>query len=99
MESTPENQVVLLNKASIDEELVKLKTNFFREIDNIFSNVPLSIEELQKQKEDREKLLRDLKEARDTIEHKETSQSNGTKWIELNLKKTITESIQHFFLN
>lgn len=80
MENKTANQVT--TDTSIDEGLRKLKADFLLEIENIFDDLQkfglLSIEELQQKKATREKLLRGLKEARDSIQHNGTSQSNGT---------------------
>lgn len=80
MENSGAEQV--LTNQSIDETLVKLKNDFFAEIENIFielqKSCPLSIEELQLKKEEREIILRELKEARDSIKKVDASQTNGT---------------------
>lgn len=76
-------------------ELDKLKIDFFRDIDEIFGELekygrlPETFVEVADQIAERKIALDDLKSARNSTQHNNStqhsaSQSNGTNWIELN---------------
>lgn len=79
------------------EDLDKIKTDIFREIDGIFdrlqeyNRLPKTFFEVQYEMEARRIILDDLKNARDS---NGTSQSNGTNWIKLN-----NNISNHFFFS